>query len=192
MSADRSRHDKKPRGGSWYTPGLLAVLSVSLRLGGADRSRRAFDAAEATVLSLTQDGEYSSHRRDCGLPNYVRDGLHFERGRGKRGCPRDLQHWASAVRWVGVCCKVRRRLRPLWIRRANIATRRDKSSRTRGPLTTASSSRASRASRSRNDFSKRASARSIWMRDCSEPRSPEERRPKPTPCKLDNQGPAIT
>ena len=29
------------------------------------------------MLSLARDGEYSSHRRDCGLPNYVRDGLHF-------------------------------------------------------------------------------------------------------------------
>ena len=67
----------------------------------ADRSRRAFVAAEATVLSLARDGEYSSHRRDCGLPNYVRDGLHFGAGRrGKRGWPRDLA-LASAVRWVG-------------------------------------------------------------------------------------------
>ena len=48
------------------------------------------------------------------------------------------------------------------------------SSRTRGPLTTGSPSGASRESRSRNDFNKRASARSIWMRDCSEPRSPAE------------------
>jgi hypothetical protein len=128
------------------------------------------------VLSLARDGEYSSHRRDCGLPNYVRDGLHFERA-GRRGKKRLAQvptALASAVRWVGVFCKVTRRLRPLWIRRANIATRRDKSSRTRGPLTIGSSSGASRASRSRNDFSKRASARSIWMPDCSEPRSPAE------------------
>jgi hypothetical protein len=61
---------------------------------GANRSRRAFVAAEATVLSLARDGEYSSHRRDCGLPNYVRDRLHFGAGRrGKRGWPRNLHHW---------------------------------------------------------------------------------------------------
>ena len=83
---------------------------------------------EATVLSSARDGQYSSHSRDCGLPNYVRDGLHFERAgrRGKRGWARELQHWRQPYAGWALCYKVTRRLRPLWIRRANVATRRDK------------------------------------------------------------------